>query len=71
MTLPLLHRRCLLAWLAASSAPAAYAQPNGPWPTRPLRIVVPYAPGGSADVAARLLAPELQKSLGQIGRAHV
>jgi len=60
----LLQRRDLLAWLAAASAPA-YSQPNGPWPTRPLRIIVPYVAGGSADVAARLLAPELQKSLGQ------
>jgi tripartite-type tricarboxylate transporter receptor subunit TctC len=57
-----IHRRSLLLWLAASSAAA---QPNGPWPARPLRIVVPYATGGAADVAARLLAPELQRSLGQ------
>ncbi|HEY8877700.1 MAG TPA: tripartite tricarboxylate transporter substrate binding protein [Roseateles sp.] len=60
-----LQRRSLLLWLAASAAPSAYSQPNGPWPTRPLRIVVPYPAGGASDVAARLLAPELQKSLGQ------
>ncbi|WP_235533631.1 MULTISPECIES: tripartite tricarboxylate transporter substrate binding protein [unclassified Roseateles] len=52
-------RRSLLLWLAAP----AMAQPG--WPTRPLRIVVPYAAGGSADVAARQLAPELQRSLAQ------
>jgi tripartite-type tricarboxylate transporter receptor subunit TctC len=57
---PLLQRRGLLLWLASSGA---MAQPA--WPTRPLRIVVPYAPGGAADLAARLLAPELHKSLGQ------
>jgi len=34
-------------------------------PAPPLRIVVPYAAGGAADQAARLLAPELQKRLGQ------
>lgn len=55
-----LQRRQLLLWLAAT--PAA-AQPA--WPIRPLRIVVPYAAGGASDVAARLLAPELQRSLGQ------
>ena len=61
----LLQRRRLMTWLAASAAPCALAQPNGPWPTRPLRIVVPYPAGGASDVAARLLAPELQRSLGQ------
>lgn len=58
MSFPL-QRRGLLLWLAA---PPALAQP---WPVRPLRIVVPYAAGGSGDVAARLLAPELQRRLGQ------
>jgi tripartite-type tricarboxylate transporter receptor subunit TctC len=35
------------------------------WPTRPLRIVVPFPAGGSADVQSRLIASELQTSLGQ------
>ena len=62
----LLQRRGLLLWLAASSASAQPGSPQfQPWPTRPLRIVVPYAAGGSGDFAARLLAPELQRSLGQ------
>jgi tripartite-type tricarboxylate transporter receptor subunit TctC len=65
MTVELLPRRSLLMWLAASAAPLAHGQPVAPWPTRPLRIVVPYAAGGPADVAARQLAPELQRSLGQ------
>lgn len=59
------------SWLAGMSAfavlaalPAsAYAQAD--YPSRPLRIVVGFAPGGSNDIVARLLAEKLQKSLGQ------
>lgn len=35
------------------------------WPTRPVRIVVPYTPGGSSDIIARLISPELSKALGE------
>src|SRR6058998_2481203 len=47
------------AWMAAASAVAQ------PYPTKPLKIVVGYPPGGSGDFLTRLTADELQKDLGQ------
>jgi tripartite-type tricarboxylate transporter receptor subunit TctC len=47
----------------AASAPAAHAQPA--WPTKPIRILVGYAPGGSTDVTARIIAQALSERLGQ------
>lgn len=49
----------LLGWFV----PAAFAQ--GGWPERPLRIVVPYPPGGLTDVVTRVVADELGKVVGQ------
>jgi tripartite-type tricarboxylate transporter receptor subunit TctC len=49
---------------ALLAAPAAIAQPAA-WPSRALRLVVPFPPGGAIDAMARLLAPALSVSLGQ------
>jgi len=50
---------CLTAMLLSLGASAQ------DWPSKPLRIIVPFAPGGSADVFGRALAQHLQGALGQ------
>ena len=60
-------RRTLLAAAAALVPLAgARAQPGAPWPNRPLRVIVPFAPGGPADGLARMLGEQvLGPKLGQ------
>ena len=64
---PLISRR---AWLAACAAPALAAAPlrgfaQASWPSKPLRLVVPFAPGGSSEIVARAVAGEMAKTIGQ------
>ena len=56
-------RRAIVA-LAAVLAFATAAQAQS-WPASPIRLVVPFAPGGAADLMARILAEPLAKRLGQ------
>ena len=57
-------RRQWLAQTAALSATPWLAQANT-WPSKPLRLVVPFAPGGSSEIVARAVAGEMAKTLGQ------
>jgi tripartite-type tricarboxylate transporter receptor subunit TctC len=52
----------IFALLAATASLAGYAQD---WPAKPVRIIVPFAAGGPADLYARILGEKLQAALGQ------
>jgi tripartite-type tricarboxylate transporter receptor subunit TctC len=56
-----LSRRTLLAGAVALPATA----PAQSWPSRPVRMIVPFAPGATGDILGRLFAEELTKALGQ------
>jgi tripartite-type tricarboxylate transporter receptor subunit TctC len=57
-------------WLASASAAALAGTPllgraQADWPTKPLRLVVPFAPGGSSEIVARAVAGEMARTIGQ------
>jgi tripartite-type tricarboxylate transporter receptor subunit TctC len=62
--MPDVHRRYWLGLALAGMLPAPLIAQER-WPTRPVRIVVPFAPGGTTDILARALAPELSRAFGQ------
>ena len=62
-----MHRRALLKTLAATGA-AASTWPvlaQAPWPNRPIRYIVPFAPGGTTDILGRVVGEKLAVALGQ------
>jgi tripartite-type tricarboxylate transporter receptor subunit TctC len=59
-----MRRRSLLLAAPLLAAPRlTFAQ--GAWPNRPVRLINPYAPGGTTDVILRVLAPHLERQFGQ------
>jgi tripartite-type tricarboxylate transporter receptor subunit TctC len=58
-------RRALLGAAAMALLGPSRALAQAPYPNRPVRILVPFAPGGGADIVSRMLAPHLQQALGQ------
>ena len=60
-----IHACALACTLAVSAVPLwAQAQP-GNWPDKPVKLVLPYPPGGNVDGAARIISEQLQQQLGQ------
>src|SRR3954471_6268641 len=49
----------------ALAVPASAQQGAGNWPTRPVRVIVPFSLGGATDLVARILGRALAESLGQ------
>jgi len=58
-----LSRRHLLGAAALATLLPHTAHAQGDWPNKPIRLVVPYAPGGSSDTLGRMIARQLQDSL--------
>ena len=54
-----------LSWLTAGAASAQPAAGEAGWPTRPIRLIVPFPPASTADVVARVLGQKLGARLGQ------
>lgn len=60
--MPVLRRSFVMGALAVGGAGKAGAQA---WPARPIRLIVPLAPGATADIVSRIVAEELGRTLGQ------
>jgi tripartite-type tricarboxylate transporter receptor subunit TctC len=64
MVHPRIRIRSLLALAAAAALPAAHAQTPA-FPSKPITIIVPYAPGGTNDILARAVATRMTTTMGQ------
>ena len=62
--MPTLNRRHLLFGAVALAAHTRSTAAQD-YPQRPVRVIVPYAPGGASDILARLIQPHLERALGQ------
>ena len=61
----MIQRRSLIALSAAGLSAPSVLRAQGAWPDRPIRLIVPWAPGGSTDTIARLFQARLGAVLGQ------
>ena len=60
------HRRDYLKWMGAAglAATGVSAKAQSAWPNKPIRWIVPFAPGGTSSIVARTIATELSKQMG-------
>jgi tripartite-type tricarboxylate transporter receptor subunit TctC len=61
----LLPGGCLAVSLLVAADAFAQTTPRQPYPSRPIRLISPYAPGGGSDTLARIIGPKLTESFGQ------
>jgi tripartite-type tricarboxylate transporter receptor subunit TctC len=54
-----------LLWIAGAAAQTPAAKPAASFPAKPLRIIIPYPPGGTSDILARLLGVKITEAWGQ------
>jgi tripartite-type tricarboxylate transporter receptor subunit TctC len=59
------RRHLLKAALAAGALPAGWARAQAGFPSKPVRVIVPFGPGGATDVTVRIAAEKLGDKLGQ------
>lgn len=59
------RRLLVLALLLGSTTIPWAVQAQGAYPNKPIKLIVPFPPGGNVDLSARILAPELSRELGQ------
>ena len=60
-----MKKRLYTAAFVTCSAIAGAAHAQAPYPSKPIRLIVPYAPGGSTDVVLRILGARMSENLGQ------
>src|SRR5690606_37671623 len=56
---------CAVLCMVASTSVLAQAGKSGTFPTKPIRIIVPYPPGGTSDILSRLVGAKLTEAWGQ------